>query len=348
MERPFGFALAGTGMIADFHARAVACVEGAKLVAVTSRQYARAQPFAAKHGCDACCDLDAMVARPDVDALIVATPSGLHLEAVLCAAHHGKHALCEKPLEISVARCQALVDAHRAAGTQLGCTFQLRYQPVLVPIRQAIQEGRFGTITSAGIYVPWWRDQAYYSESPWHGKLALDGGGALMNQAIHMVDLLCDLMPPVESVCGVISSLGHPGIEAEDTASAVVQFQGGAIGMIYGTTASWPGQSKRLEITGTKGSVIMVDDALSVYAFQDERPEDAQVRAQFSATKGALGAGNPASAMTPALHAACFRDIMQACRGTGSFGIDGVSAMRSVRVIEAIYASARSGQRIVL
>lgn len=344
-KREYGFAIAGTGLISKFHARAIADVPGARLAAVCSRERARADAFAAEFGCAAFDSLDAMLERPDVDILTVATPSGAHLEAAVAAARHGKHVLCEKPLEISLERMDAMIAAHRAAGTQLGCTFQLRYMPALQPIRDALREGRFGQLTYAGVYVPWWRSDEYYFGSPWHGTQQLDGGGALMNQAVHMIDLLCDLLPPVEKVSAFTSSVGHPGIETEDAATASLRFQGGAVGTIFGTTASWPGQAKRLEITGTHGTAVLVDDRLTFFEFRDKRPGDADVCARLGQADVAHGVSDPA-AITHALHTACFRDFVEAVDEKRPFRIDGVSARRPVALIRAIYESSATGRSV--
>ena len=342
-----GFAVLGTGLISKFHARAVRDVPGAKLVAVCSRERSRAEAFAAEFGCAAFDSLDAMLASPEVDILTVTTPSGAHLEPAVAAARAGKHVLCEKPLEITLDRVDAMIAAHHAAGTQLGCTFQLRYLPALQPIREALREGRFGKLTYAGVYVPWWRSHEYYFGSSWHGTQQLDGGGALMNQAIHMIDLLCDLLPPVESVSAFTSSVGHEGIETEDAAAAALRFQGGAVGVIYGTTSSWPGQAKRLEITGTHGTAIMLEDRLSVFEFRDKRPDDAVTLERYGKAGGAYGVSDPA-AITHALHAACFSDFVDALDAGQPFRINGVSARRSVALVRAIYEAAATGRNVVL
>ena len=346
-DRRYGFAIAGTGMIARFHARAIRELPNARLVAVCSRELSRAEAFAAEFRCAAFDTPDAMLALPGVDILVIATPSGAHMEMALAAARSGKHVLCEKPLEVTLPRVDAMIAAHREAGTQLGCTFQMRYMPALQPIRDALREGRFGTVTSAGVYVPWWRSDEYYFGSSWHGTQQLDGGGALMNQAIHMIDLLCDLLPPVESVSAVLSSAGHPGIETEDAATAALRFQGGAVGVICGTTSSWPGQAKRLEITGTRGTVILVDESLTVFEFRDKRPEDAGLLARYGEGRAAHGAHDPA-AMTHALHAACFKDFLAALDAGEPFRINGASARRSVALIRAIYEAAETGRRVSL
>ena len=343
----YGFAILGTGLISKFHARAVRDLPGAKLVAVCSRERSRAEAFAAEFGCAAFDSLDAMLAHPEVDILTITTPSGAHLEASVAAAKAGKHVLCEKPLEITLERVDAMIAAHQAAGTQLGCTFQFRYMPALQPIREALSEGRFGKLTYAGAYVPWWRSDEYYFGSSWHGTQSLDGGGALMNQAVHMIDLLCDLLPPVESVSAFTSSVGHEGIETEDAAAAALRFQGGAVGVIYGTTSSWPGQAKRVEITGTNGTAVLVDDRLALFEFRDKRPGDAEALECFGKTGGSQGVNDPA-AITNALHAACYRDFTEALRTGRPFRIDGASARRPVALIRAIYEAAATGRNVIL
>ena len=343
MGRKIGFAIAGTGMIARVHARAVQAI-GARLVAVCSRQLSRAEAFAAEFGCAAYADLTAMLALPEVDILLIATPSGAHCEAAVAAARAGKHVLCEKPLEVTLERVDAMIAAHREAGTALGCTFQIRYTPALEPLRAALREGRFGRITSAGVYIPWWRADAYYHDSAWHGTQALDGGGALMNQGIHMIDILCDLLPPIEEVCGMTAAIGHTGLEVEDVACAALRFKGGALGIIHGSTATWPGYPKRLEISGTRGTAVFLDDRLTVFDFAEPRPDDQRIVSTGVAP--ACGAADPTAAMTDDLHAACFRDFVQAVETRTPFRIDGVSARRSVATILAIYESAKTGKTV--
>ena len=170
-----------------------------------------------------------------------------------------------------------------------------------------------------------------------------------MNQAIHMIDLLCDIMPPIESVVACVSSVGHPGIETEDAATAALQFRGGAVGVIYGSTSSWPGQAKRLEISGTEGTAIFVDDHLTMFDFRGHRQEDraALELGEISSNTNAQGAANP-SAMTHALHAECFKDFVQSLNDGKHFTIDGESARKPIAVIRAIYDSAATGRRISL
>ncbi|HOE60084.1 MAG TPA: Gfo/Idh/MocA family oxidoreductase [Kiritimatiellia bacterium] len=340
----WGVGIVGTGLIAHFHARAVAETPGARLVAVCGRNAARTAAFASTYGCEAVSSLEDLVCRSELDVLMIATPSGAHLDAAIAAARAGKHVLCEKPLEISRARIDTMIHAHREAGTRLGCIFQLRYMSALEPIRAALREGRFGTLTYAGAYVPWWRDAAYYHDSSWRGTWKGDGGGALMNQAIHMIDLLCDLLPPVISVSAHVSAVGHPGIETEDSAVASLGFEGGAVGVVYGTTAAWPGQAKRLEISGTDGTAVLTDDRLTRFSFREARDSDSSW-VSHAPCETAAGAAQP-GAMSHALHAACLGAFLESLQNGTPFAICGESARRPVALIEAIYEAARTGQTV--
>lgn len=333
----FGFSLVGTGMIAATHASALQQISEARLVSVCGHTVEKAKTFSACYGGVPCETIEEALAQPGVDALLVATPSGLHLDAALAAARAGKHLLCEKPLEITTARIDQMIAAHQAAGTRLGCIFQNRYLPALDVIRRALRDRRLGTVTYGAVFVPWWRENDYYQSSSWHGTKKLDGGGALMNQSIHMIDLLCDLMPPVEDIAGFSSSAGHPFIETEDAAVAAVRFQGGALGLIHGTTSVWPGRPKRLEVAGTGGTIILEDEFLTEYSFREMTPEDDEIRRQFSRPPDtiAIGAGHP-KLNTSDLHAVCIRDFIHAVQTNTPFRSDGPSARKSVALIERL------------
>jgi UDP-N-acetyl-2-amino-2-deoxyglucuronate dehydrogenase len=343
--RTWSFGVVGAGLIADFHARAIRDIPNARLVACCDTVAPKAQTLADKYGARAYGSYEEMLRRDDIDIVTVATPSGLHLEPTVAAAAAGKHVLCEKPLEITLARIDAMIDAHRRAGTRLGGIFPYRFNDLMAPLRQAINTGRFGTITCASVYVPWWRTDAYYQDS-WHGTQKLDGGGALMNQSIHMIDMLCDLMPPVESVQAYTATLGHR-METEDTAVAALRYRSGALGLVYGTTASYPGQFRRFEITGTKGTVINVENSITVWQFADERPEDEQIRRRFTTIQGGGGVADPA-AITHENHARNFRAFLDALEKQEEFRISGPEARKAVAVILAIYQSAREGRLVRL
>jgi UDP-N-acetyl-2-amino-2-deoxyglucuronate dehydrogenase len=337
--KKYRFVIQGTGLIAKFHARAIQEIPAAQLVGFCGRNISKAKELATEFNCAAFDSAEAALQQADI--LCVATASALHLDGTLAAAKLGKHALVEKPLEITTARIDQMIAAHQAAGTRLGCIFQLRHMPVLKYIRAALQEGRFGKITNIGVHVPWWRDQSYYDDSSWHGKWELDGGGALMNQAIHMIDIMLDLFPMPDSVKAVTSSIGH-GIETEDAAVVALKWKDGAVGMIHGTTSAWPGNPKRLEIFGTEGALVMVDDKLAQCTFKNPKPEDAEILKAFGlSTLTAAGAAAP-GAMTHDLHTACFKEFIDALEQGDISATNALSARRSVALIEQIYEQARN------
>ena len=350
--KTWNFGIVGAGLIADFHAKAIAEIPNAKLVACCDVVFDKAKKLADKFGVKAFESYKEMLKLKEIDIVTIATPSGLHKEPTIAAAKAGKHVICEKPLDITLKRIDAMIEAHEKSGTRLGGIFPYRFNDAMVHLREAINSGRFGVITYAGVYVPWWRTDEYYKDS-WHGTWKLDGGGALMNQSIHMVDMLCDVMPPIESVMAFAATLGHPQIEAEDTAVAVLRYANKALGTIYGTTASWPGQFRRFEITGTKGTVIQVENSFTVWQFADERPEDEQIRKKFGKISGGGGVADPA-AITHENHRRNFKAFIDAvesnplpsCENKKGGWISGREARKAVEVILAIYKSARE-QKLV-
>ncbi len=342
--KTWNFGIIGAGLIADFHARAIGDIENAKLIGFTDVIADKARQLADKHTCRAFADNEELLHNPDIDIVSIATPSGAHLEPVVAAALAGKHVICEKPLEITLDRVDTMIAAHEKAGTLLGGVFQNRFNEAMGPLREAIRAERFGKITFAGVYVPWWREESYYQGS-WHGTWKLDGGGALMNQSIHTIDMLCDLMPPVESVQAYADHLAHD-IEVEDTAVAALRFTNGALGLIYGTTASWPGQFKRFEITGAKGTVVYVEDSLTVWQFAEEKPEDDGIRQKYGSVQNTGGAVADPAAISHAGHRKNFQSFLSALETGDDFEISGAEGRKSIELILAIYQSAKE-QRLV-
>jgi len=343
----WNFGIVGAGLIADFHARAIADIPNASLTAVCDPNSDKANGLAKKFSCKAFDSHKEMLEGGEVDVLTIATPSGFHMEPTVDGARAGKHVICEKPLEITLPRLDAMIEAHKDAGTKLGCIFQSRFNDALTPLRDAIRQGRLGTITHVGIYVPWWRANEYYKDS-WHGTWKLDGGGALMNQAIHIVDTLCEFAPLVQFVQASTSSIGHDGlVETEDTTVATLQFANGALGSIYATTASWPGLPRRFEITGTQGTIIYQDDSYTCFQFAKELPQDKAVLEKYGKTKHASGPSDPA-AFTPAMHTECFKAFINSIESGCEFIINGREARKSVELILAVYESARTGKKVAV
>lgn len=340
MPKVWGVGLVGAGLIAQTHAQAVASLSNARLVGVCSRRRERAQQVAQRHGARTYADVEEMLRDPAVEVIGVINASGAHLEPAVAAAEAGRHVLCEKPLEITHERIRTMIEAHRRAGTRLGGIFQNRYCPAVRELAAAVRAGRFGTVTFAAAWVPWWRSEEYYKGS-WHGTWRLDGGGALMNQAIHTIDLLEWLAGPVEAVAAATATRGH-AIEAEDTAAAVVQFANGAPGAVYGTTASWPGRQRRLEITGTEGTAVLEGEALTVWQFRQERPEDELVRRRSADMGGPGGAADPGDIKWQG-HAWNWAAFLDAVEMGSPYELEGAQASKAVEVVLAMYHSARRG-----
>ena len=343
--KTWNFGIVGAGLIADFHAKALADIPNAKLIGCCDKIQERAKNLADKYEAKAFESYEEMLKSEEVDIVTIATPSGFHMEPTIAAAEAGKNVLCEKPLEVTLERIDAMIEAHEKSGTRLGGIFPYRFNDSQTVLREAINSGRFGVITYAGIYVPWWRTDEYYKDS-WHGTWKLDGGGALMNQSIHMVDMLCDVMPPIESLQAYTETLGHK-IEAEDTAVAVMRYTNGALGIIYGNTASYPGQFRRFEITGTKGTVIQVENSFTVWQFADEKPQDEKIRKKFGQIEGGGGVADPA-AITHDNHTRNFKAFLDALETGEDFWISDTEARKAVEVILAVYKSAKEQKPVKL
>ena len=260
-----GFGIVGTGVIAAMHAAAIATLPRARLAAVTDVADGAAAAFAAARGCAAEPGLDQLLARPDVDVVCVCVPSGLHAEVGVRAAQAGKHLVVEKPIDVTLAAADRLIEAARAAGVALTVISQHRFDPGLIELKRLLGDGALGRLVLAEASTKWYRTQAYYDSAAWRGTWAMDGG-SLMNQGIHYVDLLRWCMGPVTEVTAVCATQAHQ-VEVEDTALAIVRFGSGAVGTILSSTAAYPGFPQRLEITGTDGTVIVEDGRIVRRAF---------------------------------------------------------------------------------
>jgi len=336
--KTWNFGIIEAGLIADFHAKAIQSLPNARLAGICGTNQLRVKSLSEKYNCLAYSDCEALLGS-DIDVVTIATPSGAHMEPAISAAEHGKHVICEKPLEISLERIDRMIEAHRKAGTSLGGIFNFRFHDTLKYIKEAVDSGRFGKITCASVFVPWWRPESYYRGS-WHGTMELDGGGAMMNQAIHMVDILQYLMGPVESLQAYSETLAHD-IEAEDTATCILRFKNRALGMIYGTTASYPGQFRRLEITGTKGTVVQVENSFKVWQFADQSDYDNEILAKFGKIEGGGGVSDPA-AIPYEPHALNIASFLNSLDSGNDFEISGTEARKAVEIVLGIYEAART------
>jgi len=343
-----GFGIIGTGMIAHFHAKAIAAIPGAKLVGCYDRVPGRAAEFGKEYGCVGYEDFDQFLSNAEIQIVTICTPSGAHMEPAVEAAQAGKHILVEKPLEITLARCDAILTACERAGVQLGAILPSRFSAANLALKQAIDSGRFGRLTLGDTYVKWWRTQQYYDSGNWRGTWALDGGGAYMNQAIHNVDLLYWMMGDVTEVVGMTATLAHERIEVEDVGAAIVKFKNGAIGTLEATTAAWPGLQKKTEIHGTQGSAIIEQDDVLLWQFENEEAGDAALRESMAKKSGNSGGASDPKAISFLGHQLQFQDFLKAVNSGTRPAIDGFEGRKSVEIILAIYQSAWTGCKVAL
>ncbi len=349
-DSPLGCAIVGCGMIARFHARALAEVPGVRLVALVSRTLANAMRLNETCGTNAEIypTLEPALRRSDVQIVIVTTPSGAHLEPAVAAAQAGKHVVVEKPLEISAERCDRIIEACDAAGVRLCTIFPSRFADASVALKAAVDAGRFGRMTLGETTCKWWREQSYYDEGGWKGTQALDGGGAMMNQAIHNVDLLLWMMGRATHVTALKATLAHQRIEVEDTAVACIRFASGALGVIQATTSVWPGLPKTIAVHGDAGSVVVEQEDVLRWEFRKPLPEDEAIRQRFAQKVGASGGASNPAAISHQYHARQLADFAQAIRENRKPAVDGREGRKAVALIRAIYDSAATGRTVEL
>ena len=343
-----GFGIIGCGMIAGFHARALAEIRGAKLIGCYDAIPAAAERVAAEQNCQPYTKLKDLLAEEKIDVVTICTPSGAHMEPAVAAAAAGKHVIVEKPLEITLRRCDRIIAACRKAKVVLSTIFPSRFHKSSVELKKAIDQKRFGKLTMGDAYVKWFRTQEYYDSGAWRGTWQLDGGGALMNQAIHSVDLLTWLMGPVVEIRAQTATLAHRRIDVEDTAVATLRFKSGALGIIEATTAAWPGYLKRIEIHGSEGSAVLEEEDLKVWDFAKRRASDAAILKQMAASRSTGGGASDPTAIGHHAHAEQFRNVLRAIRTGKKPAIDGVEGRRSVEIILGIYKAAETGKSITL
>jgi predicted dehydrogenase len=336
------FGIIGCGMIAEFHRTGIEKCPQAELYAVADSVADRAQQFAAKYGLTHWFDdYRKMLALSELDAVCICTPSGLHGEAVIAAAEAKKHVLCEKPLEVTLEKIDAMLNAVRRNGVRMGAIFQSRVQPDSKRVKQAIEQGLLGRILQADLRTKWYRSREYYDSGAWRGTFALDGGGCLMNQGVHGVDLYQWLVGPVTSVYGKVATVNHK-IEVEDSAYALVELAGGGRGAIIGSTCAYPGFPTRIEIHGEKGSICIEDARIVGWdIIGQEKPEDLKI----GAGPGVGGAGDP-KAISSLGHETLVGDLARAILEDREPLISGAEARRAVAIILAIYQSSREGRPI--
>ena len=356
MGDPIQIAIAGIGAVSEKHAAAVSELDDALIVAGSCRTAEKGQAFAAEHDAAWFDDTEDMLDTVQPDVLIVCTPSGAHLEPTLAALNRDIHVLCEKPLEITTDRIDQMIAAAASSPAMLGGIFQQRFNDVMNEIESVARAGRFGDLATANAYVPWWRDDTYYVDA-WQGTQALDGGGALMNQSIHAIDVVQWLagtaigsdsdQNPVDEVMAYTDRRCHDAnlMSVEDTAVACLRFQDGTLGQLLGSTGMYPGTRRRLQIGGRNGTVEVLEDELITWAFRDESPKDESIRTQYGEGESASGAADP-MAISHELHRRNIATFLECLTADAPNPVSAREARKAVAIIEAIYASAARGEPV--
>ena len=348
MQNKVKYGIIGTGAIAAMHADALRNSKNAELVAVFDQITDRARAFAEKYNVRAIDDFDAFLNDKEIEAVTIATPTGVHGKVAVPAALAGKHILCEKPLDTTTEKVDEIIAACDKTGVLMMSVFQSRFVKNVGLIKQAIDAGRFGKIVLVSCQCKWFRTQEYYDSASWRGTWALDGGGALMNQSIHTIDLLQYLNGDVDEVSAITATLSHSGIEVEDNAVAILKYKNGALGTIEGSTSCAPGFPRRIEISGSKGSVVLEDNKIIRWQFVEEEAGDEEIRNNggIGEVISGGGAGDP-MAISSNGHRVQIEALSEAIlEGRKKIDLDGREGRRAVALITSIYKSAKLGQPV--
>jgi len=324
------FGILGCGTIGDVHARAIRALgDDAELVALCDVNAERAKEYADKYGVKAYSDYAKMLADPEIDAVTICTPSGMHADQAIQAIKAEKHVLLEKPMALTSLDAQRICDEAEKSKKLLSVVFQMRYTEDIQYLKKVIEEGKLGQIVFADLYMKYWRSKAYFDVSPWRGTFAMDGGGALMNQGIHGVDIMHYLCGKPKLLRAKVKTLVHD-IETEDTAIAAVEYSSGALGVIEASTSSNPGFDRRIEINGSRGYAIVVDAHIEKLFIDGEFIIDNKV-------DSAAGTASDPTKMSHEKHALQFKNFISAIRGEQELISTAADGYAAVNFIEQIY-----------
>lgn len=315
-------------------------------MAVADEVLDRAQALAQKFDVRAYSSPDEMLEREDLDVVDVCTPSGMHGQHAIAVMRSGRHVVVEKPMEITLPAIEEMLRVQKESGVKMAVISQHRFDSASRTIRKLLDEGALGRLVLGTAAIPWWRSQEYYDSGAWRGTRELDGGGVLMNQSIHSIDLLQWFMGRVESVLAYTATLAHR-METEDVAAATLRFESGALGTIAATTGAYPGIITRIEVFGSAGTAVIENDQLAILRLQrDETGDVGAYGAGAEAVSRAPGAAQNPSAIQTATHAEQIADMIRAIREGSTPAVDGHAARHPVEIILAIYESARTGREV--
>jgi predicted dehydrogenase len=324
-------------MIGGVHVTALKGIPEARAVGAWSRSAERTRQFAAQHQVRGYGSYEELLADPAVEAVVICLPAGYHMEYGLRAAEAGKHVIVEKPIDVTLAKAQSLIDGCRKAGRHLSVVFQNRYAASALKVKQALEAGLLGKLVLGDAYVKWWRSPQYYSGTPWRGKKEIDGGGALITQAIHTIDLLQWFMGGARRLSGLVRTSTHQ-MESEDIGIATVEFLNGAVGVIEGTTAVQPGFKERLELHGQKGSITLEGGFVTCWKVEGCNEAD------YVDPQPAAVGGSASPAISHERHQAQLADILSAIRTGSPSPVSGEEGLKALGIVLGIYESSATGR----
>lgn len=334
------FAIIGTGSITKLHIQSIEEIENAEVVALCSSSKERAAATEKVYPYPCYYDINTLFDSESIDAISICTFSGNHLEACVEAAKRGIHVITEKPLEVSLKRADAMIEACSSNNVLLGCIFQSRFKPDYIRLKEAIDKGLLGDILHGNAYINWYRNEDYYQSSSWRGTLKGDGGAALINQGIHTIDLLLDVMGEVANVYGQVKTVYHD-IEGEDLGMAILNFKNGRTATIQGSTAMYPGYPERLEVYGTDGSIIL--EGGQIVSFHSKKQETTSNQSNNTGS----GASDPMS-ISYLYHKIQLEDFVDSIINNHEPLISGVDGRAPLAVIQAIYQSSKEQKLLTL
>ncbi len=334
--------IVGCGTISGTHADAINNSKNGTLNSAFSRSADKLGKFCERHSAKGFSDYTEFLSQNDLDVVSICTPSGTHLDFGVQAAEAGKHVIVEKPIEVNLERARQLIESCRKNNVRLAVIYQSRFMKDVIRMKKTVDEGGIGKPFMVSASVKWFRDQDYYSQAPWRGTRKLDGGGAVINQSIHTVDLVHWLTGGVETIYALKGTFTHEGIEGEDNAVACMKFINGAIGVFEASTSIDPPQNRRIEIYGTQGTAQLEGDRFRLLSTGKDSPEEQKE----SEGAGAAGAASPLSGLSFDNHRLQYEHILDAIDSNSETVVSGEESLKSLAIVQALYASAESNKPV--
>jgi len=347
MSEKFRFGIIGAGVISAYHAKAIQAHPDGEIVAVADVDRRGLDRFVAEYGGEPTTDLDAMLRRPDLDAVCVCSPTFLHAEHAIASLEAGKHVIVEKSMAINLKDATRMIVTAREKSLKLAVIFQKRTEEAPQRIKRAIADGVFGPMVFGDASIKYWRNQAYYDGAAWRGTWDKEGGGASMTQGTHGIDLLLYMMGDVERIYAWMATVAHVRIEVEDIALALLKYKNGAYGRLQTATATNPGQGNVFEFNGTRGTAVLVEDRITSWAVSDSK--ETVAKETVAGIEGKAGTAASSATVFPVEgHIKQIANFIAAVREDEPLICDGVEGRRSLQLIMGLYESARRGEEVYL